>query len=383
MAPDVPSDPGPHAGASAEGAGSELARAGGRGIRRRFRPLEEVAHLPHVMVDGAPLPASAVTLSHWPQSTTPPELARDLSVQIAFAYLRLERAPSSCPPGLRTLLAAGSGVAAVTNDHYDEDGLMSVLALVDPELAFEHEELMVAVAACGDFGVLPRGPELAARAASAAFAIGPLADSLAGAGAGAGERYLAVLPSAHELIANPGRFEGLVAEEVAKLSSSQARLAGGEIELDEDHGLDLAVVQVPGTGSGGGGELHPVALRSATGCSRLLVISGSRVSLELRYESWVRYVSRRVPLRPDLAPLAAELSSLEPGGVRWTAEGVGAIVCRLEPEGGSTDLAPSEVVARVRQYLARAPGAWDPFRPGGPHVPARRQRRGRWPRTAG
>ncbi|HLI44232.1 MAG TPA: DUF6687 family protein [Acidimicrobiales bacterium] len=381
MASDVPSDPGFHAEASAEGSGSELA-AGGLGIRRRFRPVEEVVHLPHVMVDGAPLPASAVTLSHWPQSTTPPELARDLSVQIAFAYLGLERAPSSCPPRLRTLLAAGSGAEAVTNDHYDEDGLMSVLTLVDPELALEHEELMVAVAACGDFGVLPRDPELAARAATAAFAIGPLADSLVGAVAGAGERYLAVLPSARELLANPGRFEALVADELASLSISQATLSGGKVELDEDHALDLAVIEVPGAGSGGGQELHPVALRSATGCSRLLVISGSRVWLELRYESWVRYVSRRVPLRPDLAPLAAELSSLEPGGVRWMAEGVGAIVCRLEPEDGSTDLAPSEVVARVRAHLARAPGAWDPFRPGGPHLPARRQRTGRWPRAA-
>jgi hypothetical protein len=383
MALDFPNRPGSKAGASAEGSRRTTARPGGLGTARRFRPVDEVAHLPHVMVDGAPLPASAVTLSHWPQSTTPPELARDLSVQIAFEYLRLERAPSSCPPRLRYLLAAGSEVEVVTNDHYDEDGLMSVLTLVDPEFALEHEELLVAVASCGDFGVLPRGPELAARAATAAFAIGPLADSLAGPRAGAGERYLAVLPSVRELLVNPGPFEHLVADEVAWLSRSQATLSEGEVDLDEDHALDLAVVEVPGAGSGPGRELHPVALRSVTGCSRLLVISGSRVRLELRYESWVRYVSRRVPLRPDLAPLAAELSSLEPEGVRWQAEGVGAIVCRLEPEGGSTDLSPSEVVARVRDYLARAPVAWDPFCPAGPHVPARRQRMGRWPRSLG
>ena len=100
--------------------------------------------------------------------------------------------------------------------------------------------------------------------------------------------------------------------------------------------------------------------------------------LYLRYEGWVRYVSRRVPGRPDLAPLAAALTAAEPTANRWLADGVGTIVTRMRPEAdGRTDLDPATVTSTVVDYLRSAPPAWDPFRRGGSLVPVGERRRPR------
>ncbi len=60
-----------------------------------------------------------LTLSHWPRTATPRGLARDLSAEIAFAAL--DRG------------ARWRGARAVSNDHFDTDGLAGLFALADPE----------------------------------------------------------------------------------------------------------------------------------------------------------------------------------------------------------------------------------------------------------
>ena len=106
-----------------------------------FEPYELLNGRPHVMVDGAAREGSVLTLSHWPQSPTAAFLARDVSAAIVLEYVRLslEGVPNTVhgPQGGagRSALARGRAAEAVTNDHFDEDGLMSVLALVDPKVA--------------------------------------------------------------------------------------------------------------------------------------------------------------------------------------------------------------------------------------------------------
>ena len=56
-----------------------------------YLPVEELEGRPHVIVDGAARSGSVLTLSHWPQSPTPVGLARDLSAEIVFAFLRASR----------------------------------------------------------------------------------------------------------------------------------------------------------------------------------------------------------------------------------------------------------------------------------------------------
>jgi hypothetical protein len=97
---------------------------------------------------------------------------------------------------------------------------------------------------------------------------------------------------------------------------------------------------------------------------RVLLVQGHRYRLELRYETWVMFVSHPVLPRPDLRPLAVELTAMEPRGATWTAEAPGALTPRLRIDAdGDSDLAPEQVTATIERFLATAPPAWDPFAP--------------------
>jgi hypothetical protein len=349
-----------------------------------FEPYEAASGRPHVMVDGAARESSVLTLSHWPESPTPPALARDVSADIVLEYLEVASAWNSggrLPGGLRSAgraVAAAAAAECVTNDHFDEDGLMSVFALVDPRRALDHAEQIVDVASCGDFGVVRS--EVAAQVS---FAVMPMAAAEAGAGAGTSACYGAVLPLVPELLERPDRFERYWATEAEELAIGRSALAVGDVEIVEhrDCRLDLAVVTRLGpaaalsgreraAGASGGLPIHAVAVHSATTASRILAFDGEWCELYLRYEGWVRFASRRVPLRPDLGPLALLLSAEEPSGVLWEANGVGAIVGRLRPGGdGRTEIAPHRVESVVADYLAHEPPAWDPWRAGGAYIP--------------
>jgi Family of unknown function (DUF6687) len=160
--------------------------------------------------------------------------------------------------------------------------------------------------------------------------------------------------------------------EDAHLGASIAAIEEGVVRIDEHPALDLAVVHVPEAWALRTAHrftqrqtdaVHPMALDNATECTRVLVAQGRRYRLELRYESWVMFVSRPIAPRPDLRPLAAALSELEPDGTRWTADPPGALTPQLRHDGDESGLAPDVVQAQVEDYLATAPAAWDPFAP--------------------
>jgi hypothetical protein len=160
--------------------------------------------------------------------------------------------------------------------------------------------------------------------------------------------------------------------------------------METEPALDLAIVRrgeaAPGAvgvagpggrlpGASGGLPLRAVAVHSVTAASRVLAFDGDFCECYFRYEGWVPVVSRRVPLRPGLAPLAGELAALEPGRVAWEANAVGVIIGRLHPEGdGRTELSPDRVQRTVESYLGPAPPAWARHGPAPPawarHGPA-------------
>ena len=95
-------------------------------IRRRFLPYEDSAAVANVVVDGAPNDATVLAISHWPGIPAPPGLAADLSAQMAFAYLdQLPDHPVA---------------EVVTNNHFDQDGLAGLFALVSPEETDRHRD---------------------------------------------------------------------------------------------------------------------------------------------------------------------------------------------------------------------------------------------------
>ena len=64
----------------------------------RFVPYEQLAGIPNVVVDGSATESTVLTLSHWPGSRVDASLA-------------------------------------VSNNHLDQDGLMGVWSMIDPDAA--------------------------------------------------------------------------------------------------------------------------------------------------------------------------------------------------------------------------------------------------------
>lgn len=326
-----------------------------------FVPEHACAGVRNVVVDGSPNPDTVLTLSHWPGSPTPPGLRADLSAQIVFRAL--------AQPSLF------DGIEAVTNNHFDQDGLAGIFALHRPELAAPREAQLVDLARAGDFGTFDNRNSARVAMVIAAFdddARSPLADELAGLDypQRCGVLYEWMIPRLPELLDHVETWQPLWVEEDAHLTASLAAIASGSVVIAEEPSLDLAVVRVPNSFISRAASrftidqsspVHPMAVNSSTACTRVATLHGAHYRLELRYETWVRLMSRRVLPRVDLRPLAVELDALEPHGTRWRAAPPSALTPTLETlEGDDSGLTPDVFLAAVRRLLATAPPAWDP-----------------------
>jgi Family of unknown function (DUF6687) len=317
----------------------------------RYLAYSALEGVPNVIVDGSAHPDSLLTLSHWPNSETPVVLRDDLSAQIAFHYLD--------HPELHV------PAAVVSNNHFDQDGLMSVYTLVEPEGARARRERVIDVARAGDFGTY-HDPD----SVRVAWTIARLEEDLPGADA-----YPVLLDRVPELLDHPDRFRDTWVEEDAHLRAGEAAIASGLVRIEEIDALDLAIVTVPEewaahpvhrfTRSGLWAAVHPSAVANATDRFRILSVQGTSYELQYRYETWVRYVSRRPPGRIDLTMLAGELTALEPGDARWVFDGVDAIAPSLHLVGAGAEAAsaipPEHFRARVVDTLAAGVSAWDPY----------------------
>jgi hypothetical protein len=324
---------------------------------------------PSVVVDGSPAPGTVLCLSHWPGIGSPARFAADLSAQMAFAYL--------------DAFDLHSGASVVSNNHFDQDGLVSVLAMTQPEEALSRRELLVEVARAGDFAVTSSRDAARISMTISAFADpdrSPLRQSSAGASELDYEEWVATLHAdllgrLTELCDRPERYADLWAEEDATLTESEKALARGIVAIEEVPDIDLAVVTLPDADElrleGGhrfGGDwvsgVHPVALHNATDRGALLVFDGGRPELRYRYESWVQYRSRPIRPRVDLVPLAERLNEEEgTGKAMWHAGAVSSLTPTLKLQDGSqSTLDPRRLRDAVEQHLRQSPPAWDPYR---------------------
>ncbi|MEY2422306.1 MAG: hypothetical protein QOI95_2373 [Acidimicrobiaceae bacterium] len=333
----------------------------------RFVPYEELIGEPNLIVDGAGTVNTQLTLSHWPGSTVPEPLRADLSAEIVIRYLE--------QPDQHV------DVELVSNNHFDEDGLLGVFALIDPDAALAQKEVVVDVARAGDFG-----RSHTRRAARVAFAISALVDpqvSPLGPAMFEGEYpavaarlYRELLPRVAELLTDTDRFRELWADEDAHLSESERILDEGGATIVEHPELDLAIVTVPSllrdrivhrfTQQRHAG-LHPMAVHNRTDMTRIAYVGEGRYEVQLRYETWVQLVSRRPLPRPELAPFATRLNDLESGGGEWHFDGAAGITPRLGIRGAEeSNLAPHQFIDELLAFLPGAAPAWDPWAPRAP-----------------
>jgi hypothetical protein len=328
----------------------------------RFGPYDELGDRPNVVVDGAVNASTALTLSHWPGSPTPPELREDLSAQIAFRALDHP--------------AWFEGIDVVSNNHFDQDGLASAYALVDPEAALARRDAVIDVARAGDFGTFACRDSARIAMAVAAYEdprSSPLDSALLTRPYPEVTAFLyhALLPRFSEMLDHPDRHRDLWEHEDEHLGASISAVERGIVHIDENCAVDLAVVTVPEEWAPRPTHrftqewteaVHPMAVNNATERFRILLVQGHRYRLELRYESWVMFVSHPVVPRPDLRLLADELTALEPRHVCWEADPPGSLTPQLRiVDDDESNLSPELVATHVVAFLARAPAAWDPF----------------------
>jgi uncharacterized protein DUF6687 len=328
----------------------------------RFAPYADTTEVPNVVVDGAANAATVLTLSHWPGSPTPRDLLEDLSAQIA----------------LRALDEPGrfATVDVVTNNHFDQDGLASVYALTSPDEARARRDQVVDVARAGDFGSFAHRDSARISFAIAAYDdpdVSPLGRDVFTKpyDEQCAIFYAELLPRFGDLLDHPDRWRSLWEQEDAHLGESIAAIEQGVVTVDERDDLDLAVVTVPEHWATRASHrftqrwteaVHPMAVDNATERTRILLVQGRSYRLELRYETWVMFVSRRVAPRPDLRDLARHLDTLEIDGAHWQAEPPGALTPRLSLAGtAESSLDPDRFRHEVEHFLATAAAAWDPF----------------------
>ena len=334
------------------------------GTSRRFVPYKDLAGLPNIVVDGSGNMETLITLSHWPKGGTPHALKADTSAEIAFNYLD---AP-----------AFHVEAEAISNNHFDEDGLIGIFTLLEPEVASGMRDLLIDAAHAGDFATYRDR-----RAARIAFTISAFADRGTSPLDPAiftrpypdqcAALYQEMLPRLPEIATDTENFRRYWEDEERVLEESERAIRDRRVTIEELPEIDLAVVTLPEEWSPhavdrltqvAGESCHPMAVYNTTRCNCILTMQGRRYGAIYRYESWVQYMTAPPRPRVDLAPLAEALSAREPGGITWSFDGVSAITPRLMlPDDQESVIPPEAFRTRVVEFLAVAPPAWDPYDP--------------------
>ncbi len=271
---------------------------------------------PHLSVDG--MSPSGPNLSHWPGNRTPPIWKADLSTGICANFARAQ------PQEQENFLGAVEGVL---NDHYDTDGFLSLLMVLQPELALAHEELCLLAAGTGDFQ---------AYQSEQAFAIDRIVQNLGkttvspyvmefqGLDHHAKDfsRYQWLLDNAARVLQQPEEFTPLFAEELAQVQDELRRAKAGSVQSQNFPDQGLCVLHSKCT-------LHRMTLNTLAGCYRVLHIQKTPEGPLYRYhdrtESWFEVVTFSPPKRRDLSPLSRRLQAMEEAGgsneqSQWSAD---------------------------------------------------------------
>jgi hypothetical protein len=283
-----------------------------------YVPYAELTGRPNVIADGSARRSTVLTLSHWPMSGTPWPLKADLSAEIALRYLASPEHHVDAD--------------AVSNDHLDLDGFLSVLLLARPDVAAAHGGTLVEAARAGDFATtaIDDGRRLAAAIGAATHAAtSPFDPDLfeQQRPLQVATLYRALLDAVPDWVDDLDSVAPLWRAEDDAFHAAEEAFADGHVTIEEHPDVDLAVVRLDPSlrlagdvrsALQGWGPIHPVSVHNRTDRLRVAYVSADHVGLLYRFESWVQLVTRTAMPRVDLTALAAELTAAEPGGGSWS-----------------------------------------------------------------
>jgi hypothetical protein len=323
----------------------------------KYIPYTELNGLSNIIVDGAAHKDTVLTLSHWPGSGSPPEFRADTSTEIVLNYLAAPNAKKEYAPK----------VNAVSNNHFDEDGLCALWAMLHPKLALERRDQLIDAATAGDFNTYRRP-----QAAKVVFTIrsyadldsSPVADKLHGGDGTGSSRYRALLPLLKGILDDADRYGPYWGAEWDSMLESKTAMVMGDVDLREIPHVDLAVARAPA-------PLHPMVLYNQTERLRVLTaLPGGYYVLRYRYETWVQFASRPVMPRVDLTPLLPRLQTLERADVTWAFDGIAAVTPALQPLGpdgqpAASSLSVEALLDELMAYYEREQDKpalqWNPY----------------------
>ncbi len=328
----------------------------------QYEPYKELGDRPNIIVDGAPLASTVLTLSHWPNNQTDPSLRRDTSTATVFAYLDTPELHQDVP--------------IVSNNHFDEDGLFSMFGVVNPSLALEYRDVLMGAALAGDFGLYDDPADTRLCFVVESFCDPDTSPLPAATFRGCEDRrvealYREMLASVPKIAGDVDALEPHWRDQLEHLEQSEELIESGRVTIDEYPDVDLAVIHIPPELplrtvrrylKAEQAAVHPFAIHNRTTCHRLLRITRQRYELQYRYESWVQFASRRPALRVALDGLVTELNAIERAPGEWRAEAANEVAPRLYLDGvEQSSLPPERFIDETRRQLALAPVAWDPW----------------------
>ncbi|MAE45573.1 MAG: hypothetical protein CMJ86_01660 [Planctomycetes bacterium] len=257
--------------------------------------------------------APGLELSHWPGNSTPTNLRHDLSTGIALGF-------SALPREERARLS--EGCVAVGNNHYDTDGVLAALSILQGEWALSHSEALLGAAAAGDFFSAPTEESLMLDAAITNL-VNPDRSDVDLGGMSLHERYSAASWAAFERI--PGWLDGGLEQDTSLWGPELAAWRADKDDLQHTQHDDLVHLdfsiwngspdQASSRPGARGFDPGRHALWTVSPADRVLVLGPSSAGTLVRFlistASWFDLVTRKTQPRPDLAALAAELNELE------------------------------------------------------------------------
>lgn len=298
------------------------------------------ASVPTITCDGL-VPGAALQLTHWTNNDTPEELYADTSTEIAFNFLKSSK------------YAERYEKAGVVNNHYDGDGVFSAFALLEPEKALQHEELLTAAAAVGDFGESPS--EEAVKLNAAIETIGAQHDD----DEMAYEHAFRLLP---EMLDNLDAFSDLYEASWDAINDGYRALHSGKVTIELCG--DVAIVREPCDAA----RLAPEALHrglcelgadglSAKACQR--VVRARRTSHSDEYlmevekpgHGWVKRLARRQTIMDaDGGEMAETLNRAFDLGDTFQPGGEGGLVALCKTATGVRGVTPLDVADFIREH---------------------------------
>ncbi|CDM87993.1 DUF6687 family protein [Xenorhabdus bovienii] len=323
--------------------------------RLAFLPFEETRNVPNIAADAIHNISTQLTLSHWPANRTPARYKANLSTE---SVLRFVPDMSEYPD-----------VRHVTTDHFDLDGLASVYALIAPEHAQSHGQLLVDLARFGDFAC---GHGTKAR--RLAFALNTITEqALHASGTVPNESvritalFRTLLPALRDLLDASVIRDALWHDAEQHHMETEALLDSPNVTVEQYPEIDLAVfrlptssvpyVRVPQRYFG----LSSISFHNRTPLSTIALVTQDDVVVHQRYEGWVELHSAAPRPRRDLSILARALQSAETEDCRWHYDGVQHIMPRLGRNGAPlSSLSVETIVCELKRFLAIAPAAWSP-----------------------